>query len=140
MCALSLVVPSHSSGSSPPSGLAKLVFVTYNNLERLLKADINAKTVVRAENEDEDLQGDEPYAAGSGARKEEEEEERVINTNVISASINRRKTATKLAEPILYTLEHKTVSEQEQLSQSTAVSVKYVVYWVAVGTTFISNY
>ena len=64
----------------------------------------------------------------------------MINTNVISASINRRKTATKLAEPILYTLEHKTVSEQQQLSQSTAVSVKYVVYWVAVGTTFISNY
>ena len=36
--------------------------------------------------------------------------DRIVNTKIISASVNQRKELTELAEPIIYTLEHKTVS------------------------------
>ena len=36
----------------------------------------------------------------------------VVNTNIISASINGRKEIKELPEPIIYVLEHKSVSQK----------------------------
>ena len=119
------------------AGLAKLIFVTYDNMQKMLqplqKDDPSViNTVDKAETMGKETKTEEKVAHGEkygdagmdtdrtdGKRKEDRNEEKrnsanavetIVNTKIISASVNRRKNLTDLAEPMMYTLEHKTVS------------------------------
>ena len=108
--------------------------MTYDNLEEMLQplqADdpgVISHTVDTGDGGDteikitEETEGREVKMAAEEEGKYEEGEyggdegdtdndvERIVNTKIISASVNQRKDLTELAEPIIYTLEHKTVS------------------------------
>lgn len=111
-------------------GLAKLVFIMYDNLEKLLEPKTNA-------DDDEDnyaeLKGREVVYLDSTPHKEmatkgysdvttsaqtslknyatisDNSIQRIVNSKIISASVNDENT-THLSENITYVLEHKTVS------------------------------
>ena len=117
--------------SSSSAGLAKLIFVTYDNLEQMLqplqKDDPNVfSNSVGTEPVDRETKGKETKSAEGGKHKDAKDDkdrkrtdemrksaddvETIVNTKIISASVNNRRDRTELAEPMLYTLEHKTVS------------------------------
>ena len=89
-------------------GLAKIVFATYNNLEQWLQPP-----------------NDQPYKKSTSAydgfedsdneidkyeKDIEEKEIKILNSKIISASVNERKNEiVPLSDPVIYTLEHITV-------------------------------
>lgn len=124
------------------AGLAKLIFVTYDNMQKMLqplqKDDPSVNTVDKAETMGKETKTEEKAEHGekygdagtdtdrtNGKRKEDRNEEKrnsanavetIVNTKIISASVNRRKNLTDLAEPMMYTLEHKTVSSTNRVN------------------------
>ena len=108
--------------------------MTYNNLEQMLqplqKDDPNVvSNSVETEQVDRETKGKETKSAEGGKHKDAKDDkdsadrkksdemrksadgiETIVNTKIISASVNNRRDRTELAEPMLYTLEHKTVS------------------------------
>ena len=111
------------------AGLAKLIFVTYDNLEEMLQplqaddpgvishtvdtghgGDTEIKITEETEGREVKMAGEEYGGDKEGKGDKENDVERIVNTKIISASVNQRKDLTELAEPIIYTLEHKTVS------------------------------
>ena len=115
-------------GLYPNPGLAKLVFATYSNLQELLapqqdeeeatyqtaEEESNSVDVIQVETQDgraPPTQEPKVTKVKVGKEKKKEEQEKVVNSNIISASINNHTGGMqKLPEPITYTLEHKTVS------------------------------
>ena len=108
--------------------------MTYDNLEQMLqplqKDDPNVvRNSVGTEQVDRETKGKETMSAEGRKHKDAQDDkdstdrkktdemrksadavETVVNTKIISASVNNRRDRTELAEPMLYTLEHKTVS------------------------------
>ena len=106
-------------------GLAKIIFATYSNLEQYL----------RPQNDASDAGSDLQYRQGGVAvhgrypttdsnyiqwqpddrisysgEQAEQEEQKVVGTKIISASVGERKAERlPLKEPVIYTLEHKSV-------------------------------
>ena len=114
------------------AGLAKIIFATYSNLEQYLYPQSDSSAAV---NDPEYRHG--PVAAVARRRypttdrnyiqwqpkdriyysrneeddRTEEESEKVVGTKIISASVGERKEErVKLKEPVIYTLEHKSVN------------------------------
>ena len=115
------------------AGLAKIIFATYSNLEQYLHPQNDASEPV---NDPQDKRG--PVAPIAHRRypttdrnyiqwqpndriyyNRDDEEERkpetepkVVGTNIISASVGGRKAKrVPLKEPVIYTLEHKSVTD-----------------------------
>lgn len=92
-----------------------MIFATYQNLEEFLhpqsdepsekQEDLAEKDTVQRKPEYDDYN----MVADIEVMPIEKEEEMVVRTNVISAAINGRKEKKELSEPIIYTLEHKSV-------------------------------
>ena len=101
------------------SELAKLVFVTYKNLQELLMPQQDRASLEAAEEDSNRVNPkfrepnrQEPKTESNGEQgKERKNVTKIVNSNIISASVNGHKNKiVPVPEPITYTLEHKTVS------------------------------
>ena len=135
---------------SPPTllGLAKLIFLTFDNLGQFLAAqsdEPSPNTLTFEEAPEEYIRTEPPKKATEptlaenmigdgivppdadmiwpeievkddlGMETKEEKPVKIVNSNIISASINNKTGVTHLEEPITYTLAHKTVSIRGRL-------------------------
>ena len=114
-------------------GLAKLIFATYHNLEEFLRPQGDQPATphnpttqfppqTKPNNYNNEAINDPldpkynmiPEIEVMEVEQRREDREKMqdmeVNTNIISASVNGRKETKELPEPVIYVLEHKSVS------------------------------
>ena len=93
-----------------------MVFVTYNNLEDYLSPRVSDQSYQTGQPEekvdmaqDNVIQINDIDTFETEQKKHAGDVESIVNTNIISASINDHKNTIPLMEPVVFTLQHKQV-------------------------------
>ncbi|XP_071119599.1 adhesion G protein-coupled receptor L3-like isoform X3 [Haliotis cracherodii] len=99
-------IPARSLVNAAKKGVVTVVFVVYNNLEQFMQPRMQSEDQPEKEvrgRSTSDMSNE--IIVTSPKEEKEEKKEKVVNSNIISASINNREEV-KLFEPVEYTMQH----------------------------------
>ncbi|XP_046374770.1 adhesion G protein-coupled receptor L3-like isoform X2 [Haliotis rufescens] len=100
-------IPARSLVNAAKKGVVTVVFVVYNNLEQFMQPRMQSEDQPEKEvrgRSTSDM-SNEIIVTSPEEEEKEKKKEKVVNSNIISASINNREEV-KLFEPVEYTMQH----------------------------------